>query len=224
MDDIALEAPSEAIEEGGLPFWFSTMVALLIAVVSIVGAVVAWRASEASGASTDADLAALRATVNLTETRTVGALRAYSDYAGFVDYYEMRQFIKAVQANEGALDDDFDTIADAQDAMTLAGFTFTQGYLRRDGTYDVQRQLDEAIADAARRRDINAAPHIQDGEDARSKSDKLLLALTVLVVSLVFFTLIEAADTRLRYALLAVGVSLALVGSVGALLIELGRL
>ena len=46
-----------------------TVVAILIAVVTVIGAVVAWRSSVADDGAGDADFAGLRASVRSEETR-----------------------------------------------------------------------------------------------------------------------------------------------------------
>ena len=54
----------------------STLVALLIAAVSVTGAVVTWRASVSADGAGDADVAGVRATINLTEgARALAMLR-----------------------------------------------------------------------------------------------------------------------------------------------------
>lgn len=198
--------------------------ALLIAFVSVAGAVVAWRASLASGSSSDADLAGLRASINLTETRAIGAVNAYSSYGTYVRYYQNRQLVSAIQSNFNEGEDDARLIAESQDALVLAQSAFPNQYLNRDGTYNIQRQLGEALADAARKKDINPDPHYVEADVFRSQADKLLIALTALVISLVFYTLIEVVSDRLRYVLVTAGSVLAIASLVGAFLIETGRL
>ena len=69
----------------------STVVALLIAAVSVAGAVVTWRASVSADAAGDADVAGIRATINLTESNALAAVKGYSDYAAFTEYYKYRE-------------------------------------------------------------------------------------------------------------------------------------
>ena len=82
----------------------STLVALLIAVVSVTGAVVTWRASvEDDGAG---DAAGIRATINLTETKALAAVKGYSDYASFIDYYKYRETTTQLEEEIAALPQD----------------------------------------------------------------------------------------------------------------------
>ena len=54
-----------------------TMVAILIAIVAMLGAVVAWRSSVVDDGAGDADYAGLRAAVNAEETRALNFVNAY---------------------------------------------------------------------------------------------------------------------------------------------------
>ncbi|HZY40479.1 MAG TPA: hypothetical protein VFF59_00605, partial [Anaerolineae bacterium] len=65
---------------------FTTLVAIMIALVALIGAVVAWRASVAEDASGDADYAGLRAAINVEETRALNASTAYAQYGAYVTY------------------------------------------------------------------------------------------------------------------------------------------
>ncbi len=212
----------------------STLVALLIAVVSVSGAVVTWRASVAADAAGDADVAGIRATINLTESNALATVKGYSDYASFVDYYKYRETSKQLEKELTALPTDaseeesaalYNELADTYDLTTAAGMAFPNDYLNRDGTYALKRQTEEYMANAARERDINPSPSFDEADAMRSHTDRLLIALSVLVVALVFYTLIEATDSkRLKYLLLFAGTAIFLVGTVGAYLIEIGRL
>src|SRR5215204_4550049 len=64
-----------------------TLVAVLIALVTVVGAVVAWRASVADDGAGDADFAGLRASLNAEETRALNAVNAYEHYGAYTTYW-----------------------------------------------------------------------------------------------------------------------------------------
>src|SRR3990172_11114606 len=63
-----------------------TIAGILIAVVTVVGAVVAWRASVASDGAGDADFAGLRASVNAEEARAINFVNAYEHYGAYTSY------------------------------------------------------------------------------------------------------------------------------------------
>lgn len=212
----------------------STLVALLIAVVSVTGAVVTWRASVSADAAGDADVAGIRATINLTEANALASVKGYSDYASFTEYYKYRQTSAELENELAALPADAigeqaaalnDELADTYDLTTAAGMAFPNDYLNRDGTYALSRQTGEYVANAARERDINPQPSFDEADTMRNHTDQLLITLSVLVVALVFYTLIEATDNqKIKYLLLVAGTGVFLAGAVGAYLVETGVL
>lgn len=212
----------------------STLVALLIAVVSVSGAVVTWRASVAADGAGDADVAGIRATINLTETKALAAVKGYSDYASFIDYYKYRETTTQLEEEITALlaeatEEEATTLgkelADTHDLTTATGMAFPNEFLNRDGTYALTRQNGEFVATASRERDLNPQPSFDEADSLRSHTNRLLIALSVLVVALVFYTLIEATDSKkLKYLLLFGGTLIFLAGAIGAYLVEMGRL
>src|SRR5688572_27036761 len=75
---------AEMQEEKESPF--NTVVAVLIALVTVVGAVVAWRASVAADGAGDADFAGLQASLNAEQTRALNFVDAYEHYGAYVTY------------------------------------------------------------------------------------------------------------------------------------------
>lgn len=209
----------------------TVIVALLIAVTSVVGAVVAWRGSVAADSAGDADTAGLRASINLNETRALSAVTAYGDYGAFTQFYRDRQLIQALENDLVALTeedaDQFTPLAEEllrlSDSATAVQQTFPNQYLNRDGTYALERQQGQLFADAARLRDLDPATNFAEADQSRTKSDQLLIVFSVLAVALVAFTLIEIAGRPWKSLLLVIGTLLLIGGTVGAVMIEMGR-
>jgi hypothetical protein len=211
----------------------STWVAFLIAAVSVVGAIVAWRAAVLGDAIGDADTGGLRATINLNETRALTTIRVYSAYSAFTEYYQVRQegdlLEEVLEEHSEELDEAELTglvadLTDTRDQMTAAQILFPNQYLNRDGTYALERMRGELFSDAAREKDLNPTALFLEGDTLRARSDRLLIALSILGVSLVFYTLVELVTDRLKMLLAVLGTLAFIVGGVAALLIETGRL
>jgi hypothetical protein len=228
-----VETSNESAGENG-DNRLSTLVALLIAAVSVIGAVVAWRASVAGDGAGDADVAGVRATINLAETNALASVKGFSNYASFIDFYKYRETGFLIEEEGEALPDDVTEeeaaalakeLADTYDLTTAAGLAFPNEFLNRDGSYGVERESGEFIASAARVKDINPQPSFDEADALRGQTDRLLIALSVLAVALVFYTLIEAVESRsVKYVLLLAGTLFFLAGAVGAYLVETGRL
>jgi hypothetical protein len=223
------EAIPEEIENDG----FSTFVALLIAIASIAGAIIAWRASVASDGVGDSDLAGLRATINLTEARALTAVEIYHDYGKFGEFYYQRQLALAIETeaatefdalSEEELNTLYAEVAESYDRATQAQQNFPNIYLNRDGTYALERQRGEMLADAARQRDLNPLPSFAEADALRQQTDRLLLTVAAIGLGIIFYTLTEILSQRvLRYLFVLLGSVLAIGGAVAAFLIETGR-
>jgi hypothetical protein len=137
-----------------------TVVAILIAIATVIGAVVAWRSSVADDGAGDADFAGLRASVRAEETRALNYVNAYENYASYTNYRrynEMGNLIEAelASASEEAKSELERQRADNHDLSISNQRLFPNKFLDRDGSYNVKRQMGEMWADAAKENDLN---------------------------------------------------------------------
>ncbi|CAG0935397.1 hypothetical protein TFLX_04235 [Thermoflexales bacterium] len=205
---------------------FMTIVAIMIAVVAVIGAIVAWRASVADDASGDADYGGLRAAINAEETRALNASTAYTHYGAYVTYLRYNNLGDLIVTDmEQTTEEEAVRLnrqrADAHDIALANERLFPQRFLNRNGSYSVQRELGELWADAARDRDLNPEPQFAEADRLRTKSNALLAVVGVLGLALVFYTLIEAAAGRWKMLLFASGTLLAASATIAALVLEL---
>jgi hypothetical protein len=208
---------------------FEILSAVLIALSSLIGAFVAWRAFAAGNAAGDADFAGLSAMLAAEETRANNAVNAYESYGAYVDYKRYRALAASLQEALDALPESATLEAAkleaqrdlAQTAGAIAQQRFSRRYVKRDGTYDLDGQLATLYADRARQRDLNAAPSFTQADRLREKVSWLQGTSIPLALSLVFFTLAEAFKARWRRLALIVGVLLLAGGTLAFLYFEL---
>lgn len=214
-------------EEANFNNRLRTIVAVLIAVVTVVGALVVWRAAVAVAAAGEAESFGRQALMRAEETRALNAVAAYEDYAAYTAYrrYAMlgdllaEAMLKVTDARRLLLLDGQRT--EAEDlALANRGF-FPGRYLDRDGSYALERQLGEMWADAAREGDLNADPYFARADLLRGKANFLLIAAMVLGPALVCFTVVEIVGGRRKYLLVTIGALLAAGAAAAALLIDL---
>lgn len=203
----------------------TTIVAILIAIATVLGAVVAWRASVAADGAGDADFAGLRATVNLEETRALAAVTAYEDYSAFTNYRRYENLGNAIVDEQNQLAADAATALEPQrlnahDLALANQQLFPNKFLNRDGSYALQREVGEIFADAAKEKDLQPDAQYAEADALRDKTNQLLLAVTILAVALVFYTLVETVDGRLQYVMVGLGLVCMVAGSVMAIMIE----
>lgn len=206
-----------------------TFVAILIAVVTAIGAIVAWRASVAADGAGDADLAGLRSTLNVSEVQALNAVNAYENLSAFTAYTRYNalgdEYFEALEAADEDMIYTLDTgRANAYDIATAMSINFRSEFINPDSTYDIERQLDEMWADAEKNRDLNPSAHFSEADTLRQQTNSLLMTIMVLGVALVFLTLFEFVDGRLQYVMIGIGFILALAGTIAAVMIETGVL
>lgn len=199
-----------------------TIVAVLIALITVAGALVAWRASVAADGAGDADNGGLRAMLNVEETRASNAVNGYEAYGAFVNYARYQRLGDLLEADPAAADLEAER-ADARDLALANQFLFDSKFLNRDGTYDLQRQLGEMWADASREKDLNPEPQFQEADKLRERSNWLLAVVAFLAVGLVLLTLVEAVGGRFQVALTSLGAVVLVAGLGLAVWIELLR-
>ncbi len=208
-----------------------TIVAILIAVVTVIGAVIAWRASVAADGAGDADFAGLQASLNAEETRALNFVNAYEHYGAYVAYNRNLKLGNAI-ADDLAKDTNLDEReafvldrqrAEAYDLAKANQDLFPNRFLNRDGSYSVQREIGEAWADAAKEKKLEPEADYAEADKLRLKTNLLLATLSLLGVGLVFFTLVETSGERWQMVLIGLGVLFSIAGTAAAIFFEFMR-
>jgi hypothetical protein len=204
-----------------------TIVAILIAIATVAGAVIAWRASVADDGAGDADFAGLRASVLSEQTKALNDVNAYESYGSYTNYKRYQELGDLLEADQASAPEADAALLDRQRAdnhdLSLSNQRlFPNKFLDRDGSYNVKRQLGEMWADAAKENDLNPDPQFSEADQLRSKANSLLGAVTILAVALVFYTLVEAVGDRMKYVLAGLGSLCMLAGVAFALFVEFG--
>ncbi|HUN22469.1 MAG TPA: hypothetical protein PK299_04970 [Anaerolineales bacterium] len=207
---------------------FELVVAILVAIATVTGAIIAWRASVVADAAGDADYAGLRAQVNTVEVRSLSFVNAYEHYGAFVEYAGANELGNTIgnelQTNdtldEEAQDDLADKQAEAYDLARANQSLFPSRFMTRDGGYAVQREIAESWADAAREKDLAPEPQFAEADHLRGVTNRILLALAVLSISVVFYALIESVGDKLRVPFFMIGTGFLLLGSIAAVVFE----
>lgn len=199
-----------------------TIVAILIALATVIGAVVAWRASVADGLAGDADFAGLQAALRAEESRALTAVEAYEHFSSYVNYrrYNLQGELLAEAVAES------DDLAlerqqiESNDLALSSQFLFPNKFLDRDGSYNIKREMGELWADASKQHNLNPEPQFLQADKYRTKTNLLLGAVTILSIAVVFYTLVESVSARIRYVMVALGSFCFVGGSLFTLWIE----
>jgi hypothetical protein len=204
---------------------FKTVIAILIALVTTVSAVVAWRTALASDAAGNADFAGLTASLRAENTRSSDTATMYANYRAYTDYVRHYR-LGAMIGEEMDAAPEADTPAmrhQMNEAYALAindADFFPGRYLERDLSYDKQRDLGEAWAEEAQKEDLDPQPHFARSDAMRTKTLWLLVAIIVLSASLWFYTLAQTINHSLKYVMAIGGTGFLLLGSAVAFAVD----
>ncbi len=208
-----------------------TAIAVFIALVTVIGAVVAWRASVAADGAGDADFAGLQASLNAEETHALNFVNAYEHYGAYTAYSRYTQLGNALDTDLSSATNMTEEEAFLLDRQRAEAYDlgkanqdlFPNRFLNRDGSYSVEREMGEAWADAGKEKDLNPDPRYAEADSLRTKTNRLLITLSALAISLVFFTLVETAGGRWQKLMIGLGLLFAVGGAVAAVVIEFAR-
>jgi hypothetical protein len=205
---------------------FRTFTASMIAVVTVLSALTAWRAAVAAQNASDADFLGLVATVNAEEASVLSTIKVAEHYQAFLSYTRYNELgnklYDALQANPSNKDALEQQKSDSWGiAYGVQSMFFPSRYLLPDGTYDSQRETDELLADEQRARDTRADVHYAESSQLRRKSNLLVQMLIPLGISFWFFTLAQIVEHKVRYLFAFLGSFLLVLSAFAALIIDL---
>ncbi|MEP7198694.1 MAG: hypothetical protein ABI874_02645, partial [Chloroflexota bacterium] len=196
---------------------YSTFIGILLALVSVTGAIVAWRVAVASSDAGSADTHGVLAAVDKEEAAlgaTITVIGHETAYEGFVRDDALHQAFDK-------LGRDFADDASAFGAAAERTLDFLpRAFLDRNDRFNVQRDLGEEVADRTLNKDVNAQASFDAADKARSKVQWLLFDLIWLGGALLMLTLADAVQNALRHVFLAAGIGIFAVAAVAAVLIE----
>ncbi len=210
------------------------LIAVLILIASIVGTLLAWRASVAGNQARGADAVGLRASLNAADGRIVNAVYVYDHYRAYTTYrrnYEEALLLdehlnSANPADDPVVSDQLEHLRE-QRALTAESMRwyFPGQYLNGDGSYDMQREWGELFATTSRNRDTNAAGYFERSDRFWTKSYLMIAIFILQVVVLAFLTLaklVHISRFTLRKALLGVGMLCLVLSIAAGIYVEFG--
>jgi len=209
---------------------FKTVVAFLIAIVSIVGAALAYRVALAAGNAANADVAGIVSSVSLHQARVASEAELYRDLGAYLQVRIHDQLSHDLNTER----DQYPSGDPARDRLWGEGWTetrvaeayldeiyFPPEHIRSDGSYDEQAALDINIAHRALEADFNREEHFVEANRLRAKVQWLIGVALILTVTLLFYTLAEVITHAIKYLFLVLGTATFIIVIIGTLMIEL---
>jgi hypothetical protein len=199
----------------------------LMAIIVIAGAIVSWRASVAADGAGDADFAGQHAALYAEETRALSSVDAYQHVSSFTIYRRNTELGALIERDlKTAPPDEQEELAhlrgDSHDLAKASQRLFPTRFMNRDGDYAVQREIGEAMADAARERDMDYQSKSDEADRLRLKTGRLLGLGVMLMGGLLCAAVATLPTGRWGYGLLGIGTLVLLVASGLAVALEYG--
>ncbi|HHH40701.1 MAG TPA: hypothetical protein ENK56_01690 [Chloroflexi bacterium] len=207
---------------------FQTLIAVLIAMATVTGAIVAWRAATISSEANDAEREGLLSTIVRERVDATNRTWLYNDLRTFALYTEYQALADRLAQDaqtyrEAGDEDEADRLAREAERYRLLSdnlrrFLF-EGYITSEGTYDADAFLARRWAEAARKADLEPQDDLALADTLRLRAQRLVGGTIFLASALLLLTLAQISRSGLRYLFLAGGVTLYLVVLSGLLII-----
>jgi hypothetical protein len=204
---------------------FKSFVAVMIAVVTVLGALAAGLAAKASSDAADGDFAGMGAAISAQKADLINQVHAYEHYRAYTaykKYLELGYLLSDPNADQKTQDALFNQQQEAWGiADGIKSNFFEPRYINPDGSYDIERELQEARAEDEQGLDLNYEPYFNQADGNRAKSSFLTGDMIVFAVSFWFLTLAQVFENRIKYLMALLGIVLGVAGILGILI---GRL
>jgi hypothetical protein len=221
------ESVGPAEREGG----FRTLVAILIAVVSIVGAVLAWRAAQAGSSAADADVRGTVSIINRNQALVASDADMYRNLSTYlqVRIHDMLSLSLFADYERRASDDPkLSSLWDEGWTEVFVAEAYLDQvnvrpeYIRPDGSYDGKAAQDIDMATRSLGSDFDPqGRHFAQADRLRTKVLWLVGLALVLSVTLLCYTVATVIQRRVKYVFFAVGSVIFVLVIAAAIVVEL---
>jgi tetratricopeptide (TPR) repeat protein len=205
---------------------FKIFVAIMIAVVTVVSALIAWRSALAAVDAGNFDDAGILAALNREEANTIASIDSSQARAAYISYRRNVLLAEELIPQDGNIasltEDEARQFREAIELATASRQFFSTQYVDENSMYDYERQIGQALAQAAREKDLEPDRHFAAANQSREKSVGFVATLLLMGISLLLFAIAETIGHVVKFALALGGMAFLLIGSGAALGIEMG--
>ena len=198
---------------------FKSFVAVLVAIVTVLGALTAGLAAKASSDAGDEDFAGMAAAISAQKADLINEVYAYEHYRAYTTYFrylELGNLLYDPNADEKTQQSLYNQQQEVWGVADGILSTFFQArYIDPDGTYDLERELQEARAEDEQSNDLNFTPYFDKADSLRARSSFLIGNMIVFAGSFWFLTLAQVMENRFKYFMALFGILLGLAGILG---------
>jgi len=198
---------------------FKSNVAVLVAFVTVLGAVAACLASVAVSNASDADFAGLDSAIRAQKAEIINEVYAYEHYRAYTTYMrydELGTLLYDPEADEETAFKNGELQREVWGVASGLSYSFfSPRYIKPDGKYDLTQELQEERADDAQNEDLDSEPYFAESDRLRSSSSFLAADMIVIAFSFWFLTVAQVTDKKIKYLWLLLGILTMLAGIFG---------
>jgi hypothetical protein len=220
------------MSEGNSSSRFEAFLAIGIALATVIGALLAARASTYNDIANDADQEGLSSAIDLALAQSSIEAQRDQNLTAFLEFAQHRRQAELIVQQMKQLDPasvewaqlDQQSSAEWNKAVNSRYFFNSDFYDKFTNTFDQQAFVDSRLTEQASFQDLTPEPHFTEAEEMRGRAAQMLGLIAALAVSLFFFAAANVAQSRSRYLLAGLGVVVLSSSVAAALLIEAGVL
>lgn len=195
---------------------FKSYVAVMVAIVTVLGATTACLASVAVSTAGDMDFAGLDSSIRAQKADIINYVTAYEHYRAFTTYTRYDE-LGYLLYDENATEEVAEIYNEEQAevwgmASGITALFFSPRYINSEGQYELERELQEEWAKDAQNEDLNATPYFVKSDAERKKSAFLSANMIVFAVSFWFLTIAQVTDKKIKYVWAGLGILFGLAG------------
>jgi Tfp pilus assembly protein PilX len=199
------------------------IIALTIAVVSVLGAVVGWRAEVHAARASRYEQDAVAASITAAQLRSEAEAAAGKAYSQFAHYQRLGNEANEITPGACAITDrtniiDIDAGVVCSTQIQFSGYNGT-GYVDDQGHFDLEKYAKDVQAGNATQNDIEPDSYQEQAEQERNREDNMLYLSLFLVIALALLTLARLGKSTGSRLILAVPGWLCLAGGTLVLVI-----
>jgi hypothetical protein len=208
-------------------------IAIAIALITVIGAIVAWRASMVEGNASESSHRGLIETIKGEAVAATDLRYLYQEADYTLQHIVAQAHIGALQSQaeamraQGSEDDatamEMQAVWEGETAKALEGLspmTTNQAYQKADGTLDLDQRLKEIRSENQDLASLDPSTAFREADRAYLESQLLVGSIIGLTASVFFLSMAEVIQRRLRYLFIAMGVGVFALATLGILGIE----
>jgi len=206
----------EAEEQQDKSEWFETIIALTIAIVSLIAAFIGGWSALTESAASGAQISGVIATVNREKAKVTSHtwmfqdLRAYAEHQRLSTLAEITTADAVAAQEQGALEQAQSLRQQAlayRTGASAAGTFFAGEYVNPDGSFDEETYLEHQMRFEVRNRDVDPDDDYDEAVALFEEAFTLVIVIRGLAIAITLLILAHITKSKLRYSWFAGGLA-----------------